>query len=154
MPLCAHRVKTIKALGATAVMLAPVAAHAPGLGLLGRAPVSYFAPDTRLAVGDAPGAAARELKQLVRALHEAGLEVILQVGLMACSYTGTFITWEMCGGSCSGHSCTNWSHLSPELGLAINKIVMRSLRICYRTPYFAPKQILLVKEGDARAERV
>lgn len=73
--------RAIQALGATAVMLAPVAAHAPGLGLLGRAPVSYFAPDGRLAVERAPGAAARELKTLVRRLHEAGLEVLLQVGV-------------------------------------------------------------------------
>jgi hypothetical protein len=60
-------------------MLAPVAANAPGLGLLGRAPVSYFAPEPSLATSSAPGAAARELKQLVRGLHEAGLEVLLQV---------------------------------------------------------------------------
>ncbi len=51
---------------------------APGDGALGRAPVSYFAPDPALAVGADPGAAGSELRQLVRRLHEAGLEVLLQ----------------------------------------------------------------------------
>lgn len=61
------------------MMLAPIAANAPGLGLLGRAPVSYFAPEPKLAVSQAPGAAGHELKQLVKALHDAEVEVLLQV---------------------------------------------------------------------------
>ncbi|GFR50536.1 hypothetical protein Agub_g12806 [Astrephomene gubernaculifera] len=44
----------------------------------GRAPLSYFAPDPSLAVGG-PLAAAEELKGLIRGLHRAGLEVMLQV---------------------------------------------------------------------------
>lgn len=52
---------------------------APGDGALGRAPVSYFALDPASAVGADPGAPGRELRQLVRRLHEEGLEVLLQV---------------------------------------------------------------------------
>ena len=40
--------------------------------------MSYFAPDPRLAAGDGADAAARELKQVVAALHGEGIEVILQ----------------------------------------------------------------------------
>jgi hypothetical protein len=52
---------------------------AAGLGPMGQAPVSFFAPDPRLAVGSAVGAAAVEMKQLVAALHEEGIEVLLEV---------------------------------------------------------------------------
>jgi hypothetical protein len=55
-----------------------VYAHAPGSGQLGRAPISFFAPDNSYAIGQEPGAAARELKQVIKGFHEAGLEVILQ----------------------------------------------------------------------------
>ena len=41
--------------------------------------MSFFAPEPRLAVGADAGAAQRELKALVRALHREGIEVILQV---------------------------------------------------------------------------
>jgi hypothetical protein len=40
--------------------------------------VSYFAPDPRLAAGNGADAAARELKQVIQALHGEGIEVILQ----------------------------------------------------------------------------
>ena len=69
----------MRALGVTALLLAPVTLAAPGDGALGRAPVSYFAPDPAYAVAADPGAAGRELRQLVRRLHEEGLEVLLQV---------------------------------------------------------------------------
>ena len=126
------RLDHIRAVGATAVMLTPITAHAPGdgaswssnplckyahsrtrlkcshqahlqaylialltstydnpradrtghrrsgLGPFGEAPVSYFAPEPRLAAGDGPDAASRELKQLAAALHREGIEVILQ----------------------------------------------------------------------------
>jgi len=50
-----------------------------GLGPFGEAPVSYFAPEPRLAAGADPDSAARELKQVVAALHREGIEVLLQV---------------------------------------------------------------------------
>lgn len=60
-------------------MLTPVSASAPGAGQLGRAPISYFAPDNAFAVSTEPGAACTELKQVICGLHNAGVEVILQV---------------------------------------------------------------------------
>ena len=54
-----------------------------GLGPFGEAPVSYFAPEPRLAAGTDADAAARELKQVVAALHREGIEVLLQV----CGHT-------------------------------------------------------------------
>lgn len=68
----------IKQTGATGCILTPVHASAPGSGQLGRAPIAFFAPDNSFAVGQEPGAAALELKQVVRGFHEAGIEVILQ----------------------------------------------------------------------------
>ena len=72
------RLKTIKQTGATGCMLTPVHASAPGSGQLGRSPIAFFAPDNSFAVGQEPGAAAVELKQVVKGFHEAGVEVILQ----------------------------------------------------------------------------
>ncbi len=42
-------------------------------------PMAFFAPHRGYAVGKEPGAQVREFKMLVRALHEAGIEVILDV---------------------------------------------------------------------------
>ena len=39
----------------------------------------YFAPERRLAASRTPAGAVREFKRMVRALHAAGLEVILDV---------------------------------------------------------------------------
>ena len=41
--------------------------------------IGFFAPDGRFAAGREPGAAVREFKEMVRALHAAGIEVILDV---------------------------------------------------------------------------
>lgn len=49
------------------------------LNLWGYSPVSFFAPKAGYAADPAPGAAAGELKTLVRELHRAGLEVVLDV---------------------------------------------------------------------------
>lgn len=50
------------------------------MGLLGRAALSYLAPDPGLSTDPSdPLAAARELRQMVSGLHAAGVEVILQV---------------------------------------------------------------------------
>jgi glycogen operon protein len=74
-------------LGVTAVELMPVHFHADEQTLVtrGRAnywgynTLSYFAPDTRFAASASPLDAAREFKMMVRSLHAAGLEVILDV---------------------------------------------------------------------------
>src|SRR3954453_20798089 len=43
--------------------------------------LSYFAPDVNYASSNSPMDAVREFKMMVRALHAANLEVILDVGL-------------------------------------------------------------------------
>lgn len=52
---------------------------------MGRAPISFFAPDPMYAVASADGAAAAELKQLVKALHAEGIEVFLQASIWSSS---------------------------------------------------------------------
>jgi glycogen operon protein len=80
----------LRDLGVTAVELLPVHAHAdePALTLRGLTnywgynTLSFFAPDPRFAtaaVETDPSAAVREFKTMVRALHRAGIEVILDV---------------------------------------------------------------------------
>lgn len=41
--------------------------------------LGYFAPDSRFSTGTYPGCQVREFKQMVKALHKAGIEVILDV---------------------------------------------------------------------------
>ena len=80
-------IRHLKDLGVTAVELMPVHAHADERHLVERGLVnywgyntlSYFAPDARFASSKTPLAAVREFKQMVQALHAAGLEVILDV---------------------------------------------------------------------------
>ncbi len=74
-------------LGITAVELMPVHHHAIDRHLVERGlsnywgynTFAYFAPDTRYATADSPGDAVREFKTMVRSLHTAGIEVILDV---------------------------------------------------------------------------
>jgi glycogen operon protein len=76
----------LKKLGVTAVELMPVhqpfhEQHLVKRGLTnywGYAPLAFFAPDNRFATvgGEGP---VREFKEMVRALHQAGIEVILDV---------------------------------------------------------------------------
>jgi len=74
-------------LGVTAVELMPVHHHADEWHLVKRGltnywgynTLSYFAPDLRLALSSQPLESAREFKTMVKALHAAGLEVILDV---------------------------------------------------------------------------
>src|SRR5207248_2237326 len=69
------------------VELMPVHYHADEWSLLQRSltnywgynTLSYFSPDVRFATSGSPIDAAREFKTMVRALHAAGLEVILDV---------------------------------------------------------------------------
>jgi len=80
-------IRHLKALGVTAVELMPVHHHADEWHLTrkgltnywGYNTLSFFAPDLRLAQSSAPLDSAREFKMMVRALHAAGLEVILDV---------------------------------------------------------------------------
>lgn len=62
-------------------MLTPVTLGGQGLGPMGRAPFSFFAPEPSFASGSEPSAAISELRELIGRLHEAGLEVILQVNI-------------------------------------------------------------------------
>lgn len=80
-PLIRH----FRKLGVTAIELLPVHHHVDDRHLVGRGlsnywgynTLSYFAPDTRYAA--VPQNAVREFKWMVRRLHRAGLEVILDV---------------------------------------------------------------------------
>jgi glycogen operon protein len=80
-------IRHLKDLGVTAVELVPVHHHADEWHLVqkgltnywGYNTLSFFAPDLRYAHHDAPLDAAREFKMMVRSLHAAGLEVILDV---------------------------------------------------------------------------
>ncbi len=77
----------LKRLGVTAVELMPVHHHADDRFLAekgltnywGYSTLGYFAPDRRLAASASPSGPVREFKRMVRALHGAGLEVILDV---------------------------------------------------------------------------
>ena len=74
-------------LGVTAIELMPVHHHARDRHLEQRGLTNYwgynsfgyFAPERRLAASRSPAGAVREFKRMVRALHNAGLEVILDV---------------------------------------------------------------------------
>jgi len=74
-------------LGVTAVELMPVHHHAYEWNLAERGlsnywgynTLSFFAPDLRYSASGRPGEAVHEFKRMVKALHSAGLEVILDV---------------------------------------------------------------------------
>ncbi|HMF60936.1 MAG TPA: alpha-amylase family glycosyl hydrolase, partial [Vicinamibacterales bacterium] len=80
-------IRHLTSLGVTAVELMPVHHHTDDwhlarLGLnnyWGYNTLSYFAPDVRYASSSSPMEAVREFKMMVRALHAANLEVILDV---------------------------------------------------------------------------
>jgi glycogen operon protein len=82
-PAIAH----LRRLGVTAVELLPVHAfvddhrlHDLGLrNYWGYNTLGFLAPEPRYASDGSPAAAVREFKQMVKALHEAGIEVILDV---------------------------------------------------------------------------
>jgi glycogen operon protein len=77
----------LKDLGITAVELMPVHAFIDELHLLerglrnywGYSSIGFFAPDTRYRSGSALGSEVNEFKGMVKALHRAGIEVILDV---------------------------------------------------------------------------
>jgi len=80
-------IEHLKKLGVTAVELMPVHHHSRDRHLdqrgltnyWGYNSFGYFAPERRLAASRTPAGAVREFKRMVRALHAAGLEVILDV---------------------------------------------------------------------------
>jgi glycogen operon protein len=80
-------VRHLTSLGVTAVELMPVHHHTDEGHLIQRGlrnywgynTLSYFAPDIRYKAASSPIEAVREFKMMVRALHAAGLEVILDV---------------------------------------------------------------------------
>jgi isoamylase len=77
----------LTSLGVTAVEIMPAHHHTDEWHLVQRGlknywgynTLSFFAPDTRYAIASSPLDAVREFKVMVRALHAAGLEVILDV---------------------------------------------------------------------------
>jgi len=83
-----EKIPYLQSLGVTAVELMPVHEF-PILDCLGRKPprpnywgydpLALFAPHRGYAVGNEPGAQVREFREMVRALHQAGIEVILDV---------------------------------------------------------------------------
>jgi isoamylase len=80
-------IRHLTSLGVTAVEIMPAHHHTDEWHLVQRGlknywgynTLSYFAPDPRYALSQAPLEAVREFKVMVRALHAAGLEVILDV---------------------------------------------------------------------------
>jgi len=80
-------IRHLKWLGVTAVELMPVHHHAYDRHLVevglsnywGYNTLAFFAPDIRYAAIPSPEESVREFKMMVRALHAAGLEVILDV---------------------------------------------------------------------------
>ena len=82
-----ERIDHLKRLGVNAVELLPVQEFyvedflaARGLtNYWGYNTIGFFAPESSYAAGRGPGASVREFKALVRALHAAGIEVLLDV---------------------------------------------------------------------------
>ncbi|MFM7413542.1 MAG: glycogen debranching protein GlgX [Planctomycetota bacterium] len=83
-----EKIPYLRSLGVTAVELMPMhefAAAMPTAGggvrtnYWGYDPVAFFAPHRGYAADQTPGGQVREFKEMVRALHAAGIEVILDV---------------------------------------------------------------------------
>ena len=83
-----EKIPYLKSLGVTAVELMPVHEF-PKQGFFGEMPerknywgydpLAFFAPHSGYALGEEPGSQVVEFKQMVKALHQAGIEVILDV---------------------------------------------------------------------------
>ncbi len=83
-----EKIPYLQSLGVTAVELMPVHefSYIDCFGNMpdhpnywGYDPIAFFSPHRGYAVGREPGAQVREFKEMVRALHQAGIEVILDV---------------------------------------------------------------------------
>ncbi|HIK46869.1 MAG TPA: glycogen-debranching protein [Leptolyngbyaceae cyanobacterium M65_K2018_010] len=94
----AYMAKYLKALGFTTLELLPVQETAnetnpndqPGGNYWGYMTFGYFAPDRRYAYDKSPGGPTREFKQMVKAFHDEGLEVYLDV---VFNHTGEGGNW-------------------------------------------------------------
>ena len=83
-----EKIPYLRSLGVTAVELMPIHEF-PIRGIQGQSierpnywgydPMAFFAPHRGYAVSTEPGDQVREFKQMVKALHQAGIEVILDV---------------------------------------------------------------------------
>jgi glycogen operon protein len=110
----------LKALGVTSLELMPVHAfidelHLADKGLRnfwGYNPISFFAPNTRYAKSDAIA----EFRNMVRAIHDAGLEVILDV---VYNHTGES---DRLGPTLSFRGLDNLAYYSTETGSAATYI--------------------------------
>ena len=88
-----EKIPYLQSLGVTAVELLPIQefherGELSGQGLRefwGYNTVGFFAPESSYSTMSSPGCAVSEFKQMVRALHHAGIEVILDV---VCNHTG------------------------------------------------------------------
>jgi isoamylase len=75
-----EKIPYLKALGVTAVELLPVFQQDPQEGSYwGYMPVSFFAPHSGYATAGSPEPVVDEFRNMVKALHAAGIEVILDV---------------------------------------------------------------------------
>jgi isoamylase len=82
-----EKIPYLKSLGITAVEFLPVhhcqaedSLNKRGLtNYWGYSTLGYFAPDSRFSTGKFPGCQVQEFKKMVKALHKAGIEVILDV---------------------------------------------------------------------------
>ena len=80
-------IRHLRELGINTLELMPVHAHVDDAFLKdkgltnywGYSSLSYFAPEVRFRSGREPGSEVREFKQMVKTLHKAGIEVILDV---------------------------------------------------------------------------
>jgi len=80
-------IEHLRTLGATAIELMPVHHFANDATLIERGlsnywgynTIGFFAPDPKYSAGNTPGGQVQEFKAMVRALHEADIEVILDV---------------------------------------------------------------------------
>jgi isoamylase len=94
----------VKALGYTAIELLPVHETAagpcptgrPGGNFWGYMTACFFAPDRRYAADKRPGGPTREFKAMVRAFHEEGIEVYLDV---VYNHTAEGGLWDSTGAS-------------------------------------------------------
>jgi glycogen operon protein len=84
---CPPITEHLRRLGITAVELLPVHCFVDDKTLVDRGlrnywgynTINFFAPDVRYRASESPGDGVRELKEMVKALHRAGFEVILDV---------------------------------------------------------------------------
>jgi len=84
---CKPVLNYLKTLGITAVELMPIHQFIADRHLVGRQltnywgynSIAFFAPDARYASGGKSGEQVKEFKEMVKALHQAGIEVILDV---------------------------------------------------------------------------